>query len=254
MTKIAAQLEVTAHVMLTPAHALLTLTAPNMPACRPGQFVNIRATKSAEAFLRRPISIHNYDAATKSIELLIHDVGPGTHSMCQTEVGESLDCLLPLGNGFSTPQGLRRALLVGGGVGVAPLLLLGSELKKQSCDVTFILGGKTDKDILRREVFEPYGRVCLTTEDGTAGTKGFVTQHPAMLETYDRIYTCGPLPMMKAVAKIAHEQGITCEASLENLMACGIGACLCCVEKTTSGHRCVCTDGPVFDTKDLLWQ
>lgn len=251
--KIVADLLVKERVRLTSAHTLLSLFCPSLPHIQPGQFVEVRVDKSPATFLRRPISIHNYNGSD-TIELLVHDVGEGTHQLCETPVGNTLNCVLPLGNGFSLPESPQNALLVGGGVGVAPLLHLGKTLHERGCHVTFILGGKTSDDILRREAFEPYGRICLTTEDGSAGTKGFVTQHEAMHATkYDIIYTCGPKPMMQAVARIAREKDIPCQASLENMMACGLGACLCCVEKTTSGNRCVCTDGPVFDTKELTW-
>lgn len=252
MTKITADLRVTERVMLTEKHALLTLSSPDMPVCKPGQFVNVRVANSPATFLRRPVSIHFYDGKD-SIQLLVHEVGEGTHRLCQAEVGTMLDCLLPLGNGFSLPNNPQRTLLVGGGVGVAPLLHLGCELREQGSEVTFILGGKTETDILRREAFEQFGRVCLTTEDGTAGTQGFVTQHAAIREHYDRIYTCGPKPMMQAVAHIAHELDTPCEASLENMMACGLGACLCCVEDTVDGHVCVCKEGPVINTRRLKW-
>ncbi len=252
MPKIRADLTVCERTMLTPHHALLTLTARNLPVCRPGQFVNVRVRENDTTFLRRPISIHYYNGADR-LQLLVHDVGPATHALCQTPVGHTLDCLLPLGNGFTLPTKAQRALLIGGGVGVAPLLFLAEELKKRGSDVTFILGGKTKADILRTDAFQPYGHLFLTTEDGSAGTRGFVTQHPAMQDRYEQIYTCGPKPMMQAVAHIAKQHNTPCEASLENLMACGLGACLCCVEKTTLGHRCTCTEGPVFDTRQLLW-
>ena len=110
-----------------------------------------------------------------------------------------------------------------------------------------------EKDLLELNLFNKYGRVCVTTEDGTMGEKGFVTNHSVLSESFDQIFTCGPTPMMKAVARYAKEKGISCEASLENMMACGLGACLCCVEKTTEGNLCVCKDGPVFDVQRLLW-
>ena len=118
---------------------------------------------------------------------------------------------------------------------------------------TFLLGGRSKADLLERELFEKFGRVCVTTEDGSLGEQGFVTNHSVLNERFDHIYTCGPTPMMKAVARYANDKGISCEASLENLMACGLGACLCCVEKTTEGNLCVCKEGPVFDVKRLLW-
>ena len=150
---------------------------------------------------------------------------------------------------------MHKALLVGGGVGVAPLLYLGAQMKEQGVEPTFLLGARTANDLLMLDEFKKYGRVCVTTEDGSEGEKGFVTNHSLLQqEHFDMIYTCGPTPMMKAVARYAKEKGIACEASLENLMACGLGACLCCVEKTTEGNLCVCKDGPVFNINRLLWQ
>ena len=109
--------------------------------------------------------------------------------------------------------------------------------------------------LLQMEQFERFGRVCVTTEDGSLGEKGFVTNHSILNnESFDKIYVCGPTPMMKAVASFASKKGIDCEVSLENKMACGLGACLCCVTETQAGHKCVCSDGPVFNIKDLTWQ
>jgi len=195
--------------------------------------------------------------------------GDGTRRLGLLQPGQTLNCVLPLGNGFTLPaanganddaagnvaKGSQRSswLLIGGGVGVAPLLYLGATLQQQAVDVTFLLGGRTAQDLLELDLFSRYGRVCITTEDGSAGEQGFVTNHSVLGEHFDRIATCGPTPMMKAVARYARERAIDCEASLENLMACGLGACLCCVEKTTEGNLCVCKDGPVFDTRRLLW-
>ena len=152
------------------------------------------------------------------------------------------------------PTEQKKVLLVGGGVGVAPLLYFGKQLKDRGMEPTFLLGASSAKDLLMLEEFEKYGRVFVTTEDGTAGEKGFVTQHSLLQkESFDQISTCGPKPMMVAVARFARKEGVFCEASLENLMACGLGACLCCVEKTTEGNLCVCKEGPVFDVKRLMW-
>ena len=138
---------------------------------------------------------------------------------------------------------------------MAPLLYLGAELKRMGFEPTFLLGARTKNDLLMLDEFEKYGRVLITTEDGSEGERGFVTQHSALQqEHFDFIQTCGPTPMMKAVARYARETETECEASLENLMACGLGACLCCVEKTTEGNLCVCKEGPVFNIKRLLWQ
>ena len=165
--------------------------------------------------------------------------------------GEILNVVLPLGNGFTMQK--QRQLLVGGGVGVAPLLYLGRKLKEMGVEPTFLLGARSAKDLLMTDDFKAVGRVYVTTEDGSEGEKGFVTDHTIWdKEMFELISTCGPAPMMKAVARKAKEKGIRCEVSLENKMACGVGACLCCVEKVKDkGNVCVCTEGPVFDAEQL---
>ena len=222
----------------------------------PGQFVEIRVDGSPSTFLRRPISINFVDQKANELWLLVAAVGDGTRKLAALQAGDKLNCLLPLGNGFTMPQKPEeRILLVGGGVGVAPLLYMGAEMAKMGCQPTFLLGARTAKDLLMIDTFRKYGRVCVTTEDGSEGEKGFVTNHSLLQKTqFDRIATCGPTPKMKAVARYARQAETECEASLENLMACGLGACLCCVEKTTEGNLCVCKDGPVFNIRKLLWQ
>ena len=149
----------------------------------------------------------------------------------------------------------RKVLLVGGGVGTAPMLYLGEALLKMGCKPTFLLGARSKNDLLQLEQFEQFGDVYTTTEDGSMGEKGYVTMHSVLKDNkFDMIYTCGPKPMMVAVAKYAKANNIECEVSLENTMACGVGACLCCVENTDEGHLCVCKEGPVFNIKKLLWQ
>lgn len=166
-----------------------------------------------------------------------------------------LNCVLPLGNGFTMPKvANERILLVGGGVGVAPLLYFGKCIKAAGAEPVFLLGARSANDLLELEAFEAVGTVHITTEDGSAGEKGFVTNHSVLQrERFTLISTCGPKPMMMAVAKYARQVNIPCEASLENMMACGVGACLCCVEKTTEGNLCVCKEGPVFNIDRLLW-
>jgi dihydroorotate dehydrogenase electron transfer subunit len=164
--------------------------------------------------------------------------------------------MLPLGNGFTMPESSdKKHLLVGGGVGVAPLMYLGRKIKEMGGEPTFLLGARSKKDLLLIDEFKEIGRVFITTEDGTEGEKGFVTNHSVLSsETFDMISTCGPKPMMMAVARFAVKAGIECEVSLENKMACGVGACLCCVEDTLNGHVCVCKEGPVINIKKLKWQ
>ena len=157
---------------------------------------------------------------------------------------------------FTMPEKASdKLLLVGGGVGTAPMLYLGEQLAKNGSKPTFLLGARSDKDLLQLEQFAAYGDVYTTTENGSHGEKGYVTQHSILNKVqFEQIYTCGPKPMMMAVAKYAKSKDIACEVSLENTMACGIGACLCCVENTTEGHLCVCKEGPVFNINKLLWQ
>ena len=242
---------------ISPKHILLRLTDNKpLPEMLSGQFVEVRVDGSKTTFLRRPISINYVDKANNELWLLVAMIGDGTRKLGELKVGDALNCVLPLGNGFTMPQkAIERVLLVGGGVGVAPLLYMGAEMKKAGIEPTFLLGARTKADLLEIDLFKQYGRVLITTEDGSEGEKGFVTNHSVLQkEHFDRIATCGPKPMMVAVARYAHQADIECEASLENMMACGLGACLCCVEKTVHGNLCVCKEGPVFNVKQLLWQ
>ena len=238
-------------------YVLIKLTdVQTLPEMLPGQFVEVRVDGSSSTFLRRPISIHYIDKVNNQLWLLVATVGEGTRWMASLHAGDRLNCVLPLGHGFTMPrQTDEKFLLVGGGVGVAPLLYLGAEIRRMGGEPTFLLGARSAKDLLMLDEFRKYGQVYVTTEDGSAGEKGFVTGHSILSqERFSHIASCGPTPMMKAVARYAHQEDIDCEVSLENLMACGLGACLCCVEKTTEGNLCVCKDGPVFNIKKLLWQ
>ena len=191
-----------------------------------------------------------------SIAKLIQLIGDGTRQLGEAKAGDTVNVVLPLGNGFTMPEKASdKLLLVGGGVGTAPMLYLGEQLAKNGSKPTFLLGARSNKDLLQLEQFAAYGDVYTTTEDGSHGEKGYVTQHSILNKVqFEQIYTCGPKPMMMAVAKYAKSKDIACEVSLENTMACGIGACLCCVENTTEGHLCVCKEGPVFNINKLLWQ
>ena len=238
-------------------YVLIRLTdGKPLPEMVPGQFVEVRVDGSPSTFLRRPISINFVDREKNELWLLVATIGDGTRQLAELKAGDTLNCLLPLGNGFTAAKQGEKVLLIGGGVGVAPLLYMGAEMQQdKGIEPTFLLGARTAKDLLLLDIFKRYGRVFVTTEDGSEGEKGFVTNHSILQsEQFDRISTCGPTPMMKAVARFAKEKSIECEASLENLMACGLGACLCCVEKTTEGNLCVCKDGPVFNVRKLLWE
>lgn len=256
MKKYVLDLKVVSVERIHERYVLLKLTdSQPLPEMLPGQFVEARVDGTSHTFLRRPISINYVDRDCNELWLLVATVGDGTRRMAEMQPGELLNCVLPLGNGFTPAKSGEKILLVGGGVGVAPLLYMGAEMQKAGIEPTFLLGARSAKDLLMLPLFKRYGRVFMTTEDGSEGEKGFVTNHSLLQqEHFDRISTCGPTPMMKAVARYARQAGIDCEVSLENLMACGVGACLCCVEKTTEGNLCVCKEGPVFNVNRLLWQ
>jgi len=225
-----------------------------LPAILPGQFVQV-AANTPGVFLRRPISINDVNYDQNTIDLLIRKAGKGTSTLVALKEGDKLNILLPLGNGFSFDVASgSRLLLIGGGVGVAPLLYLGRKIKEAGHKPEFLLGARSAADLLELDDFAAVGTVHVSTEDGSMGEHGLVTRHSALEGNIDTIYCCGPAPMMKAVAAIARERAINCEVSLENMMACGLGACLCCVENTVKGNVCVCTEGPVFNINLLNWQ
>lgn len=241
--------------MLNDDTYILELNLPVIPEnILPGNFAEIKVDKTADVFLRRPFSIYDVNYETKTISFFIKSIGKGTELMGRFKNGENVNIIYPLGNSFSGNK-KGKALLIGGGTGVAPLLLLGKKLKNEGSEVVYILGAQSTKDIHLTEELKLYGTVLVTTEDGSLGEKGRVTNHRIwnQISEFNKIYCCGPDPMMKAVAKMAQSETIDCEASLENTMACGFGACLCCVTETTDGNKCVCTDGPVFNVNDLKW-
>lgn len=257
MKKYILDLVVTDNIRLHDHYVLLKLTSPEiLPEMLPGQFAEIRVDGSPTTFLRRPISINFIDRQKNEVWFLIQLVGDGTRRLGQARQGDIINVVLPLGNGFQMPQTPSNGLLlIGGGVGTAPLLYLGKQLVSQGSVPTFLLGARSERDLLQLEQFAQYGKVYVTTEDGSAGERGYLTQHSVLSKRkFEKIYTCGPKPMMMAVAKYAKSKNIDCEVSLENTMACGVGACLCCVENTAEGHVCVCKEGPVFDINKLLWQ
>ncbi len=226
-----------------------------IPDIRPGNFAEIKVDNHPDVFLRRPFSYLDYDEKDGYVSFFVKVIGKGTKKLGTLEKGDIVSVVHPLGNAFSLPEN-KKILITGGGSGIAPFIILGRELKKKGNEVVILTGGRTAEDILFTEEFEAYGEVHCTTEDGSKGEKGLLTQHSLFSVKefdFDLIYTCGPDGMMKAVAGIAKEKGIACEASLENLMACGFGACLCCIQETNEGNKCVCTEGPVFNINDLLW-
>lgn len=257
MRKISEDLLVQTTEQLSDRHWLMRLRSSSaLPEMHPGQFAQVHIDDSPSTYLRRPISINMVDYERNEILLLVAAIGEGTRHLVRKKPGDKVNCLLPLGNSFTMPRSTdERVLLVGGGVGIAPMLFLGKRLVELGVRPTFLLGARTADELLEKDMFNELGDLYLTTEDGSEGEKGYVTNHSILKEKqFDRIATCGPKPMMMSVARYAKQNDIECEVSLENDMACGLGACLCCVEDTTDGHICVCTEGPVLNIKKLLWQ
>lgn len=257
MKKYIIDFRIAANQRLNDSYSLLKLVPVDaeMPEILPGQFVQIEVSNSKTTFLRRPVSVNFVDYEANQLWILIRDAGDGTKALINSCDDSVINMILPLGNSFSLPENKNsRLLLVGGGVGVAPMLFWGDYLRRKRYKPEFLLGAKTDKDLLQIEYFKKIGPLHLSTDNGSCGEKGFIIHNSVLNDNdIDNIYCCGPLPMMKAIASIARDKGITCEASLENTMACGIGACLCCVEDTVEGNVCVCTEGPIFNIDKLKW-
>lgn len=257
MKKYILDLKVRETVAVGKQFVLLRLTdSEPLPEMLPGQFVEVRVDNTPSVLLRRPISIHYYNKENNELGLLVQLIGDGTRWMATLKAGDTLNVVLPLGNGFTLPTSTEESpLLVGGGVGVAPLLYLGMKLKEMGVTPTFLLGSRTENELMQIDEFKKYGPVYITTENGAVGEKGYVTQHSVLANNkFSQVYTCGPKPMMMAVARWAKSANVPCEVSLENKMACGVGACLCCVEDTKEGNVCVCKEGPVFSIDKLSWQ
>jgi dihydroorotate dehydrogenase electron transfer subunit len=225
-----------------------------LPVFKPGQFAQVRVDGSPETFLRRPVSIHDVDYENNTFKLLIQIAGKGTETLSKLKNDDQLNLIYPLGNSFSLPSENDKILLVGGGCGVAPLLFLGKYLKSNGYFPDILLGFRNSERIIEFDEYSKLGNVFLTTEDGSKGETGYVTNHSIFITNrYTRIYCCGPDSMMKAICNYCRNNHIACEVSLENLMGCGLGACLCCVIDTLRGNLCTCVDGPVFDIKELKW-
>ncbi len=249
---------VTDNIRLNDTNYLLRLKASDpLPVMKPGQFVNIEVKNSSEIFLRRPFSVFEMDYDANILSVIIKILGRGSKRLTELKKGEILSLIYPLGRHFTYPATGEKILAVGGGSGLAPMMFLAKESGLPSQNVDVLIGARSASDHVDLNSYASYGSLHFTTEDGTLGTKGLVTHHPLFLNdlaSYDKIYACGPEGMMKAVAREARKAGVFCEVSLENLMACGFGVCLCCIEPTVNGNLCVCTEGPVFNINDLKWQ
>lgn len=222
----------------------MVLSGDTSAITRPGQFINI---KVPDKYLRRPISVCDFDADT--VTVIYKVVGEGTKIMSEMEKGISLDVLTGLGNGFDAGKSGDRPLLIGGGVGVPPLYNLAKKLKDEGKTVTVILGFNTSDEVFLKEEFEKIATVYLTTADGSEGQKGFVTDAMDGID-YDYIYTCGPQAMLRAVYDKSKTGG---QFSFEERMGCGFGACMGCSCKTKYGAKRICKDGPVLEKEEIIW-
>ena len=236
---------------------LLILQSPHpVSDIFPGQFINVEIKEATEIFLRRPFSILDVDYERQTISLLVKILGRGSKKLTESIAGQTINVIFPLGKSFTLPDKTDKVLLIGGGSGVAPMLFLAKICGLDPTNVSVLIGAKSTSDHINISDYQSFGKFYFTTEDGSLGEKGYVTNHPIFtkqLNQYNKIYTCGPDLMMKSIGRTAIEKNIFCEVSLENMMACGFGVCLCCVEDTKTGHKCVCTDGPVFNVNDLKW-
>ncbi len=231
---------------LTASVYRMVLAGDTSAITAPGQFVNI---KLEGMFLRRPISVCDYDDNTLTI--LYKVVGKGTRAMCQMAPGTRLDILTGLGNGYDLTLSGQKPVLLGGGVGVPPMYNLAKKLLAQGKTVTVILGFNTKSEVFFEEEFRQLGcAVTVCTADGSHGTKGFATTPLAELD-YTYFYTCGPEPMLKAVYRATTTSG---QMSFEERMGCGFGACMGCSCKTITGYKRICKEGPVMKKEEILWE
>ncbi len=246
------ELLVTKKTVLNPMCFLLHLKSEE-PLCniQAGQFVNILVKDIADRILRRPISIHDVDYTNNEIIVVVQKIGKATTKLSLINEGDKLDVVFPLGNSF--PLIGEKPLLIGGGVGTAPLYYLSKKFNENNIRPTILIGAKTKDQLFLIDKYSAVADVYISTEDGSVGEKGMVTTNSILNQQFTSYLTCGPAPMMKAIAIEAQKRGVDCYVSMENRMACGIGACLCCVTATTKGNECVCTAGPVFNANDIKW-
>lgn len=229
----------------------------------PGNFCHLRVNDSYSPLLRRAFSIHRVEKEKNSFELLFKVVGPGTQILSQKKPGEKIDLLAPLGNSFSLPAKGENAVLLAGGMGIAPLFYLVNYLMEKKFDplkISLFFGVKKKYEyFLINEIVSTGIKLHLATEDGSSGFKGMITElfiqelKSKRLKTKrTKFYACGPNPMLKKVSEISRKFKLDCQVSLENHMPCGVGACMGCVVKTVKGYKRVCKDGPVFDTREVI--
>ncbi len=226
----------------------LTLHSPELTQqAVPGQFIHLRVTENYQPLLRRPLSISSVNRDAGTLSTIYRIVGQGTMQLSTFKTDAIIDCMGPLGKGFDLQ--CHTPLLIGGGMGLAPLVFLAQRLCPRPLEI--LMGGRNEQELFWQTVYRDIcDKIHITTDDGSLGRRGFTVDIlPDLLDkgTFDRIYACGPRPMLEAIAAIAKQFAIPCQVSLEEHMACGVGACLSCTCAGTDGkRRKVCTDGPVF--------
>ena len=227
---------------------------------RPGQFVHLRVAEGEDPLLRRPLSVHRVHRKNGTFELLYRVVGRGTQMMSEAEAGVAFDMMGPLGKGFSIDGDFSQALVVAGGMGSAPVFFLMDELIASGKNVTLLWGAKQADEIFGLPDLESSGvEVMIATEDGSLGLCGLVTEllEQKLGDLNDpnavRGFVCGPEPMLRCVQDIAKNTSFDWQVSVEERMACGMGVCIGCAVSTTEGYKMVCSDGPVFDLKEVVF-
>lgn len=256
MNKIQNIFTVVANEKLCPRFFGLSIDAKSVAKkIQPGQFIHIRVKDGLEPFFRRPFSVYR---AKKHLEILYEPIGRGTGIMASYKKGDKIDCLGPLGTPFAMPPAkTKQVVMIGGGIGVAPFLILSDILKKKKYELVLLYGGRTKGHVYPMKEFKQNGcKVYVATDDGSVGKKGRVSELFSKITlnpqtTY--LYTCGPHAMMAAVQKFAREHNLRGQAACEEIMACGLGACLGCSIKTTKGYKTVCYDGPAFDLQEVVF-
>lgn len=248
---------------------LMKLKAPEIAQdALPGQFVHIKCSKDNYPLLRRPLSIHRIDKEKGEIFILFQVVGEGTKLLAQKVIGDDLDILGPIGNGFNIYPKSKKIMIIGGGIGVAPLLALCEESIRQGKEVRVLIGALKKELVIDEESIRSLGaKVDIATDDRSYKYKGLVTDllERTIKEGWlaDQIFACGPKPMLKKINEIALKANIDCQVSLEERMGCGIGACLGCVckiktkdkkeDKVKYEYKRVCVDGPIFEGSEVIW-
>lgn len=259
MTPVNERANILANEQVGPNLYIMEVASPLITGgIEPGQFVHMKIPGMEGHILRRPFSVYATIPEIGALEILYQVVGFGTERMVSLGLGDTVELIGPVGRRWQAPEGAKRALLIGGGVGAAPLFMLADDLRGQDVELDVILGAQTKDALVCRPRYEDLAG-CATscaTDDGSFGHAGFCTtlvEKALAANAYDYAAVCGPEPMMKIVAGLLKEAQVPSQVSFEKRMACGIGACLSCVVETTDGNKRACVDGPIFDVEKVVF-